>query len=135
MSARPSTLPRVRSSPHTHTHTYTQKYVMIFYFPQQRWFRERTSILRHTYVASLVRTRESRPACECWLLPTSAYMRPPTSLSLPTSKDPTKVTQYPPFLPSCFLPFADLLIFVSICVKNHQIICQISEIFHSAVLI
>ena len=34
----PTTLP-------SHTHTHTQKYVTLFAFPRQQWFRERASVL------------------------------------------------------------------------------------------
>jgi hypothetical protein len=40
----------MRASAHTHT----QKYVILIAFPWQQWFHERTSVLRHTYVASFV---------------------------------------------------------------------------------
>ena len=39
---------------HARTHTHTVKYVTRFAFPRQQWFRERTSILRYTYIACLV---------------------------------------------------------------------------------
>ena len=39
---------------HTHTHTRAQKYVTLIAFPQQQWFGERTSLLRYTYIFSLV---------------------------------------------------------------------------------
>jgi hypothetical protein len=37
-----------------HTHTPIHKYVTLTAFPQQKWFRERASILRYTYIACLV---------------------------------------------------------------------------------
>jgi hypothetical protein len=39
-----------RTHAHTHTRTRGQKYVILFAFAQQRWFRERVSVLRYTYV-------------------------------------------------------------------------------------
>jgi len=40
---------------HTHTHTHTQiKHVIFIAFPLQQWLRERVSMLRYTYIASLV---------------------------------------------------------------------------------
>ena len=32
-------------------HTHTQKYVIIFAFPLQEWFRERAEMLRYAYIA------------------------------------------------------------------------------------
>jgi len=34
-----------------HTHS---EYVVLIAFPRQQWFRERASMLRHTYIACLV---------------------------------------------------------------------------------
>ena len=47
---------------HVHTHarastptcTHKQKYVILIAFPRQHWFRERASVSRYTYIASLV---------------------------------------------------------------------------------
>jgi hypothetical protein len=35
----------------TPTLTHTYKYVILIAFPQQQWFRERTSLLRYMYIA------------------------------------------------------------------------------------
>ena len=37
----------------TRKHAHTDQYVILIAFPQQQWFRERTSVLRYTYIASL----------------------------------------------------------------------------------
>ena len=42
--------PRPPSLSLTHTH----KYVILITFPRQQWFRERASLLRYTYIASVV---------------------------------------------------------------------------------
>jgi hypothetical protein len=44
----------------TRKHAHTDQYVMLFAFPQQQWFRERTSMLRYTYIACLVCFRRVR---------------------------------------------------------------------------
>ena len=60
---------RLRPRPCTHTHrkahthaqarthtragTHTQKYEILIAFPQQQWYRERHSMLCHTYIACL----------------------------------------------------------------------------------
>jgi hypothetical protein len=38
----------------TRKHSHTDQYVILTAFPQQRWFRERASILRYNYIACLV---------------------------------------------------------------------------------
>jgi hypothetical protein len=43
-----------RAHMHTYTHTNTQKCVILIAFPLQKWFGERASMLRYTYIASLV---------------------------------------------------------------------------------
>ena len=47
-----------RTHPHTrdHEHANTHNYVILTAFQQQRWFRERASMLRYTYINSLVTT-------------------------------------------------------------------------------
>jgi hypothetical protein len=37
-----------------HAGTHTHQYVIIIAFAQQQWFRERTSMLRYTYISCLV---------------------------------------------------------------------------------
>ena len=37
----------------THKHVHTDQYVILIAFTQQEWFRQRASILRYTYIASL----------------------------------------------------------------------------------
>jgi hypothetical protein len=37
----------------TRKHARTDQYVILIAFPQQQWFRERTSVLRYTYIACL----------------------------------------------------------------------------------
>jgi hypothetical protein len=34
-------------------HAHTDQYVILIAFPQQKWFRERASMLRYTYIACL----------------------------------------------------------------------------------
>jgi hypothetical protein len=61
------TLPRQCTPPprpHTHTHS---KYVILIAFPRQQCFRERTSVLRYTYIASLVQS----------IIKTEVVTRPP----------------------------------------------------------
>ena len=41
---------------HTPTHPPPPKYVKLIGFPQQQWFRERPSVLRHTYIACIVQS-------------------------------------------------------------------------------
>ena len=61
-SARPYELMRMhtptRPGTHMHAHmrkhAHTDQYVTIIAFPQQRWFRERSSMLRYTYIACIV---------------------------------------------------------------------------------
>jgi hypothetical protein len=36
------------------THARTQKYEILIAFPQEKWLRERASMLRYTYIACLV---------------------------------------------------------------------------------
>jgi hypothetical protein len=36
----------------TRKQAHTGEYVILIAFPQQQWFRERTSVLRHTYISS-----------------------------------------------------------------------------------
>ena len=36
------------------THAHTDQYVTFIAFPHQQWFRERTSLLRYTYIACIV---------------------------------------------------------------------------------
>jgi hypothetical protein len=45
---------RASTRAHARTHTHTQKYVILIAFPRQQWFHERASILRYTYIASLL---------------------------------------------------------------------------------
>jgi hypothetical protein len=45
---------RASTSTHTHTHTHTQKYIKLFAFPREQWFRERALMFRDTYTACLV---------------------------------------------------------------------------------
>ena len=40
--------------PDTYVHARTHQYVIIIAFPQQQLFRERTSMLRYTYIACIV---------------------------------------------------------------------------------
>ena len=45
--------------PHTHARTHTHKYVILITFPQQHFFRERSSLSRYTYTACLIGIRET----------------------------------------------------------------------------
>jgi hypothetical protein len=38
----------------TRKHAHTDQYIIIIAFPQQQWFRERTSMLRYTYIVCIV---------------------------------------------------------------------------------
>ena len=49
--ARAPTSIHARTRARTHTH----KHVRLIAFPGQQWFRERTSMLRYTYIVSLVK--------------------------------------------------------------------------------
>jgi hypothetical protein len=44
----------------THTHAHTDQYVTLTAFPQQQLLRERTSLLRYTYITCLVFSPKSR---------------------------------------------------------------------------
>ena len=50
----------MRSGTHMHAHTrkhaHTDQYVILIAFPQLQWFRERSLILLHTYIACLLNT-------------------------------------------------------------------------------
>jgi hypothetical protein len=52
------TRPRVRVLTCTHArtrkHALTDQYVLFIAFPRQKWFRERASMLRYTYIACIV---------------------------------------------------------------------------------
>ena len=65
MHARACTLLRAQTPTHTHTHTthartraHRTKYLILIAFPWQQWFRGRASVLRYTYIACIVDTRE-----------------------------------------------------------------------------
>jgi hypothetical protein len=47
-------LPHTRARARTHTH----KYVILIAFPLQQWLRKRASMLRYTYIDSLVGSRK-----------------------------------------------------------------------------
>ena len=38
----------------TRTHAHTEEYVILFAFPRKEWIRERTSMLRYTYIPFLL---------------------------------------------------------------------------------
>ena len=42
---------------HARERTHTHKYVIFIAFPRSQWFRERATVLRYTYIACLVATR------------------------------------------------------------------------------
>jgi hypothetical protein len=44
----------------TRKHAHTDQYVILIAFPLQQWFRERASMLRHTYIVCLVECYEQR---------------------------------------------------------------------------
>ena len=46
--------PLTHARTHPRAHMHTHKYVIIFAFPQQQWFRKRASVLRYTYIEYLV---------------------------------------------------------------------------------
>jgi hypothetical protein len=57
----------VRScAPPPHTHTHTRIYVILMDFPRKELFRERTSVLRHTYIVSLITLYHKFSREEIW---------------------------------------------------------------------
>jgi hypothetical protein len=52
------------SNAHTYTpaqtHIYAHKYVILIVFPRNRFFRKRASMLRYTYIASLVKIKQQQ---------------------------------------------------------------------------
>ena len=48
------TRPGTHMHARTRKHAHTDQYVILIAFPQQQWFRERTSVLRCTRIACLV---------------------------------------------------------------------------------
>ena len=54
LHAHPHTHAHVRTHPCVPRHTHTQEYVILIAFRLQKWFWERTWILRYTYISSLL---------------------------------------------------------------------------------
>jgi hypothetical protein len=54
MSMHTPTRPVTHVHARTLKHAHTDEYVILIAFPHQQWFRERASVLRHTYIACLV---------------------------------------------------------------------------------
>jgi hypothetical protein len=58
-STRPRRYIHIHTHGLTHEHAHTHKYAILNAFPRQQWFRERVSMLRYMYIASLF-------CCKLW---------------------------------------------------------------------